>query len=394
MISKAIIVAGGAGRRLGGEVPKQFLPLAGRPLLVWSTLAASRSSVASVIVVLPAERVEEGRRLLAGCIPAGRLHAVVPGGVERQDSVRAGALASGPCDVLVVHDAARPFASPELFDTVAAEAFLRGAAVTAVGSSDTIKRVGDTDPATVVETLDRARLRLVQTPQAFRRAELLAVLERAAGEGIVATDEAALFERYGLTVRTVAGARANFKVTDPSDFDLARALAAAVESEQRVGLGEDIHPLREGRALVLGGITVPFDRGLAGHSDGDVVAHALIDALCGAAGLPNVGELFPDTDPRWRGASSLDLLARAASALREAGWQVVNADCVILCDRPRISPHAEAMREALARAAGLSMDRLSVKGKSAEGLGPEGRGEGISARAVALVRRCPVVAGL
>ena len=383
MRAKAVIVAGGAGRRLGGTVAKPFRLLGGIPLYEWGVRAAARSSVASVVLVVPEGAVDEAKRRLSG--PLGRrLEAVVAGGAERQDSVRQGTLAAGGCDVVVVHDAARPFATPALFDAVAEAAARDGAAVAAVTSADTVKAVRP--DGAVAETLDRETLRLVQTPQAFRRQALLAVLDRAAAERTFGTDEAALFERYGQPVRTVPGDRRNFKITDPADFDLAAALVTQT-AERRIGLGEDIHPLVPGRPLVLGGVTVPFEQGLAGHSDADVIAHALIDALCGAAGLPNVGQMFPDTDRRWQGASSLDLLARAVAVLREAGWEPVNADCVVLCDRPRISPHASAMREALGAAAGLPPGKISIKGKSAEGLGPEGRGEGISARVVALVER-------
>ena len=385
-IVKAVIVAAGSGKRLPGLRPKQFLPLAGAPMLACSLSSVQQAaSVSSVVLVVPEGEIEEARRIAAGRF--AKLAQVVCGGAVRQESVRIGALAAGECDVVVVHDAARPFAPAWLFDAVAAEADAGGAAIAVAPISDTVKQVDDA--GAVAATLDRSRLVLAQTPQAFRRELLLEVLDRAKGEGILATDEAALFERFGRPVRAVPGSRLNFKVTDPEDLALARALAGEGPAEMRIGNGEDIHPLRPGRPLVLGGVAIPFEKGLSGHSDGDVLAHAVIDALCGAASLPNIGELFPDSDPRWKGASSLDMIRQVASRLREAGWQAVNVDSVVLCDAPRLGGHQAAMRQAMAEALGVDPGRIGIKGKSAEGLGAEGRGEGISARAVALLRRVP-----
>lgn len=382
-VAKAVIVAAGSGSRLPGPRPKQFRRLGGRTLIERGLDAASRASrISSIVLVLPPSELAAGRTLVEGRY--AKLSAVVAGGARRQDSVSAGAAAAGECDVIVVHDAARPFAPPELFDAVAMEAERCGAAIAAVPVADTVKEVDET--GRVRRTLDRSGLALAQTPQAFRRQTLMDALDRARAEGIVATDEASLVERFGGEVRVVPSSRLNMKVTDPEDLPVARALAGGDPGGLRVGAGEDQHPLRSGRPLVLGGVTVPFGRGLRGHSDGDALVHAIVDALCGAAGLPTIGELFPDTDPAWRGASSLEMLRRVASRLAELGWEIVNIDSVVLCDAPRIAPHAAAMKERIASALGSEPSRIGVKGKSAEGLGAEGRGEGISARAVALIR--------
>jgi 2-C-methyl-D-erythritol 4-phosphate cytidylyltransferase/2-C-methyl-D-erythritol 2,4-cyclodiphosphate synthase len=356
-------------------------------MLTHSLAAAQRArTISTIILVLPAGEVAAGKERFSGRFP--KLAGVVAGGAERQDSVRAGGEAAGECDVLVVHDAARPFVLPEMFDAVAVEASRCGAAVAAIPVSDTVKETDGSGG--IVRTIDRARLVLSQTPQAFRRDLLIEALDDARAKGIVATDEAALIEGLGHPVRLVPGSRLNLKITHEEDLALARALAGEAVRTVRVGVGEDIHPLVEGRPLILGGVEIPFERGLAGHSDGDALVHAIIDALCGAAALPNIGELFPDDDPAWRGASSLEMLRLVGRRLRDEGWQVENLDSVVLCDRPRLSVHLPEMRQRIADALEASRERVGIKGKSAEGLGPEGAGHAISARAVALLGRTGV----
>ena len=382
----AVIAAGGQGTRMGAAAPKQWLSLGGRPLLEWSIAAFARSPVVDeLVVVLPARMVGEEVRRLAG---AGKPARAVAGGKRRQDSVAAGfAAVSADVDVVVVHDAARPFVSAALIAATVEAALEAGAAVAATPARDTIKLArhdGEAhEPATVERTIPRELVYLAQTPQAFRREVLAAAIAAGAG-GSDATDEAVLAERAGFPVRIVEGEPGNMKITTAEDLRAARARAGEAGGV-RVGVGYDLHRLVEGRPLVIGGVVIPFDLGLAGHSDADVLAHAITDAVLGAAAAGDIGRHFPDSDARWRGASSLDLLARAASVVRDAGYAVLNVDAVVIAERPRLAPHLDRMRANLAAALGIGEDRVAVKGKTNEGAGETGRGEAMAAHAVALV---------
>ncbi len=373
----AIVVAAGRGRRFGGA--KQYEVVAGRRVLDWA-LESARSVSDGVVVVVDRARAGEAEPLA---------DVVVAGGASRSASVRAG-LAAVPAqaEIVVVHDAARPCASPALFQaTVAAVRAGADAAVPGLAVVDTVKRVDD--DGVVVETPDRASLVAVQTPQAFAAGRLRAVH---AG-GAEATDDATLVEAAGGRVVVVPGEAANAKVTEPADLVRAgshlsgpQGGSAPPGQPTRVGLGFDVHPYSEDehRRLVLGGAVFPGERGLAGHSDADVVAHAVADALLGAAGLDDIGTHFPDADPAWKGADSLGLLARAAELVRQAGWQPVNADCSVVLDRPKLAPRRREMEASLGAAAGAE---VTVRGRRPEGLGALGRGEGVACWAVALVAR-------
>jgi len=362
-----IIVAGGTGQRFGG--PKQYEPLGDRRVLDWCVAAATAASDGVVVVVPAAD--------------ASREHAIA-GGVTRSDSVRAG-LAQVPAEatIVCVHDGARPFASTDLFATViAAVADGADAAVPGVPVSDTIKQV-DSD-GIVVGTPVRAALRAVQTPQAFR-ADALRRAHASAGD---ATDDAALVEANGGRVVVVAGEEHNRKITDPNDLRWARQQLASnfvtASNTIRVGQGFDIHRFSDdaARPLVLGGVVFAGARGLHGHSDADAVAHAVIDALLGAAGLGDIGEHFPDTDSRWKGADSIAMLRHAAGLVRAAGFAIGNVDCSVVCEAPKLAPHRAAMQQRLSEAAGAP---VTVKGRRAEGLGALGREEGIAVWATAVI---------
>ena len=363
-----IVVAGGSGTRFGG--PKQYEQLGDRRVLDWSVAAARESSTGVVLVVPAADAEREGG---------------VPGGATRSESVRAG-LAGVPhdADVICVHDAARPFADATVFErVVAAVAAGADAAIPGIAVADTIKQI-DAD-GRVVHTPPRADLMAVQTPQAFRAAALRDA-HRAAGD---ATDDAALVEAAGGTVVVVAGDPANRKITDPDDLRWARErLTAGGRSmtDVRVGQGFDIHRFSDdpARPLVLGGVVFEGARGLHGHSDADAVAHAATDAILGAAGLGDIGQHFPDTDPQWKGADSLRLLAHAATLVREAGWAIGNIDCSVVCEAPKLAPHREEMQRRLSQAAGAP---VTVKGRRAEGLGALGRQEGIACWANAVITK-------
>jgi 2-C-methyl-D-erythritol 4-phosphate cytidylyltransferase/2-C-methyl-D-erythritol 2,4-cyclodiphosphate synthase len=379
----AIVAAGGAGRRLGAGVPKQLLEIGGRSILERSVRAfTTHPRIGEVVVVLPED--------LAGAPPAWlraeRRVRVVPGGPRRQDSVaNAFERIAEASDVVLVHDAARPFVSAEVISRVIDAARDHGAAIAAVPATDTVKRV-EGDAREIAETLPREAIVLAQTPQAFRRGILQDAIALGRS-GVDATDEAALAERAGHRVRVVEGDAANVKITTPADFEAARARIEGPRpaGAARVGTGYDLHRLVEGRPLVLGGVTVPAGRGALGHSDADVVCHAATDALLGAACLGDIGGHFPDTDPRWTDASSLELLRESVALVREAGYRVVNVDVVVVLERPKIAPYLSRIRASLAEVLGVSVDNVSVKGKTNEGVDAVGRGEAIAAHAVALL---------
>lgn len=365
------MVAAGSGQRFGG--PKQYSALGGRRVIDWAVDAARAASDGVVLVVPAADAEREGG---------------VAGGASRSESVRNGlARVPADADIVCVHDGARPFADAALFQRViAAVAAGASAAVPGVPLADTVKVVDAT--GSVRSTPSRDTVRAVQTPQAFR-ADALRAAHAAGGE---ATDDAALVEQAGGTVLVVDGDVRNRKITDPADLEWARQQVAARQSAEeapvhahiRVGQGFDIHRFSDDpdRPLVLGGVRFEGERGLHGHSDADAVAHAVTDALLGAAGLGDIGEHFPDTDERWRGANSIELLRHAAALVRGAGFAVGNVDCSVVCEAPRLAPHRQQMQAMLSEAAG---GPVTVKGRRAEGLGALGRREGIACWAVAVL---------
>lgn len=389
----ALIAAGGRGQRFGGARPKQLLSVGGRPTLERSiALFLGHPAIDEIVVALPEEMVADPPAYLRGSSKPMRL---VVGGARRQDSVaNAFAAASPKSDVIVVHDAARPFASADLVARTIAAAAECGAATAALPARDTVKRAAHSaSTATgndqrgnlvVAETLPRESIFLAQTPQAFRRDVLRDALALGAHD---ATDEATLAERAGHAVRLVEGEQTNIKLTTPADLPMAEAIARAGQAAAtgRTGFGYDLHRLVEGRRLVLGGVTIPFERGLAGHSDADAVCHAITDAILGAAAAGDIGRHFPDTDPQWKDASSLGLLRRAGEIIRERGLAVGNVDASIVAERPKLTPYLNAMRANVANALGTTADRVSLKGKTNEGIGELGRGEAIAVHAVVLL---------
>jgi 2-C-methyl-D-erythritol 4-phosphate cytidylyltransferase / 2-C-methyl-D-erythritol 2,4-cyclodiphosphate synthase len=407
MFVTAIIAAGGRGLRFGGESPKQLMEVGGRAILERSVAAfLAHPAVNEVVVALPQPLTDAPPPYLRG---AGKPLRIVSGGARRQDSVaNAFRAADAASDVIVIHDAARPFASADLIARTIAAAAESGAAVAAVQACDTVKRT-DEGPADagryVRETIARETIYLAQTPQAFRRD----VLDDALAQTSDATDEATLAERAGHSVRIVEGEASNLKITTRADLVLAEAIATSRISEVgfrkspiesdirdsrsempartgRAGIGYDLHRLVEGRPLILGGVTIPFDRGLAGHSDADAVCHAITDAVLGAAGAGDIGRHFPDTDPAWKGASSVDLLRRAVEVVRDRGYEIGNVDASVIAERPKLLPYIDAMTANVAAALGISVDRVSIKGKTNEGIGELGRNEAIAVHAIALIR--------
>lgn len=376
----AIIAAAGAGRRLGGAKPKQLLDIGGGSMLSHSLRAfLDHPRVADVVLVKPTGPLAIAVPDLSG---TQKLR-TVDGGPRRQDSVANGFDAADPrSDVILIHDAARPFVSADLISRTIDAAAEHGAAIAALQSRDTIKRV---DAGVVVDTIPRETIYLAQTPQGFRR-DVLAAAVRLGREGIEATDEAGLAERAGFSVHIVDGDPGNVKITTEEDLVAARQRAGGTTAAlQRIGTGYDLHRLVEGRPLIIGGVTIPFEKGPLGHSDGDVACHAATDAILGAISLGDIGRHFPDSDPKWKGADSLALLADAARMVREAGYEVINVDLTVVLERPKVKDAIDEMRSRLASAIGIDRRAVSIKGKTNEGVDAVGRGEAIAAHAVALL---------
>jgi 2-C-methyl-D-erythritol 4-phosphate cytidylyltransferase/2-C-methyl-D-erythritol 2,4-cyclodiphosphate synthase len=360
---------------MGADVPKQFRLLGGKPVLRWAVESLIRHpGVQTVRVVVGQNQQEHAAAALKG-LAVGEF---LEGGVERADSVRVG-LAAIEGDAVLVHDAARPFCPPSVIDRLLASLeFFEGVApVLPVG--DTLARLGEM----LDEPVDRAGLVRVQTPQAFR----LGSLRSAYGiwSGPSPTDETTVLRAAGVKVAAVEGDPALDKLTLPADFDRAERLLAA-SLLPRTGMGFDVHAFSGDGPIMLGGVEVPHNRGLAGHSDADVVLHAITDALLGAAGLGDIGEHFPPSDPRWKGADSSLFLARAVELAREKGALIDHVDCTIIAEAPKVGPHRAAMRARIAQVMGLDVDQVSVKATTTEGLGFAGRREGIAAQAVASIR--------
>ena len=367
----AIIVAAGASRRMGFDKLSYRLP-DGRTVLETScALFAAHPAVDELVLVAGGNR-PQCEAIAAAC---PKPCTVVQGGATRADSVRSG-LAAAKGQLVAIHDAARPFASAEIITAALQAAAESGAAAPAVPVKDTIK-VADQD-GKVVATPDRAMLYAVQTPQCFDRALYLQALEAVSGEkASLVTDDCSLFELVGLPVTLTAGDYANLKITTKEDLQK--------EKTMRIGHGYDVHRLVEDRKLILGGVEVPYEKGLLGHSDADVLLHAVIDAVLGAAALGDIGQHFPDTDPAYKGADSLALTREVAKIIAAHGYKVGNIDATILCQRPKLAPHIPAMRQNIADAFGLPLDAVSVKATTEEHLGFTGEGLGIAAHTVALI---------
>jgi len=378
----ALVVAAGRGQRFGGELPKQYRALAGRPLLrhcLERFLAHPR--IDAVRVVNNPDDADLYRAATTGLA----LLDPVAGGATRQQSVRNGLeslVAMAPKRVLI-HDAARPFVEAPVVDRVL-DALDRGAgAIAALPLVDTVKRAA-AGGNRIEATTSRERLWRAQTPQGFRFAEILAAHRAAAAQDL--TDDAAVAEAAGLAVELVAGAEENFKVTTEADLARAERMAGGGGAmEFRNATGFDVHRFVAGDGVTICGLRIPHDRSLEGHSDADVGLHALTDAILGAIGAGDIGLHFPPSDPQWRGADSAKFLAHAGALVARRGGRIVNLDLTLVCERPKIGPHREAMRARVAAILGIETDRVSVKATTTEGLGFTGRGEGIAAQATATV---------
>ncbi len=389
MTISGIIAAAGSGVRVGSEKNNLFLPLGGRPTIAWTLEAVGRSQgVDELIVVTREETVSALQTLIATLALPCRVSAIVPGGKERQDSVYEGLQqVHRSAEWVLIHDGARPLVTPETISATIRAAKETGAAVAARPLSDTVKSIkGD---GTVDRTLDRGKLWTVQTPQVFRKEILLQAHARAQREGILATDDAALVEQAGHPVRLAETNETNLKITTPEDFPVAEAIMKSrgwiTEASPRVGFGYDVHRFAPGRPLVLGGVILDHPVGLDGHSDADVVLHAICDALLGAVGERDIGFHFPNDKEEYKGVSSLVLLQEVAALVQEAGYRVNNVDVVIIAEQPKLADHINQMVSSIAQRLGLCPRDVSIKATTNEGMGALGRGEGIAAHAVATV---------
>lgn len=392
----AIIPAAGKGTRLGGSTPKQFLEVARAPILIHTLRRFDAcNSVDEIWVALPPDRI-------ASFSDEARRHSIqkklqfIEGGSERSDSIL-GALSaiessyakeSKPLpELVIIHDAVRPFVTAAQIDAVLDSARLNGAAILALRATDTIKEANE---ARVVRTLDRQTIYRAQTPQAFkfelfRKANELARAENLPSDSF--TDDSMLVERVGIPVGIVEGSANNIKITTSEDLAYASRLLGEPGTAFRTGIGYDIHRLVRGRRLVLGGVEIDFEYGLEGHSDGDSLTHAICDALLGAASLGDIGTHFPASDDRWKGEDSLVFLSHVKSLVNESGFRIENVDATVFAERPRLAKHSSEIREKLSVGLGLDISRINIKAKTNEGLDAIGRGEAIAAQAIALISR-------
>ena len=386
MTTAALIVAAGRGSRAGGEKPKQYQMLGGKPLLRYSLeTLLGHAAVARVAVVIHPDDSQAYAEAIGDLTGHPRLSPPSLGGAARQDSVRLGleALALDQPSHVLIHDAARPFIRHIHIDRLIKMLAQVPGAVLAIPVVDTLKR---DDGGYARSGVERQGLWRVQTPQAFRFADILAAHRQCAG--LALTDDAAVAEQAGLAVKLVPGSEENFKVTEPDDFARAERQLMQRLGDIRTGQGFDVHAFSDdaGRKLTIGGLVIPHDKGLAGHSDADVALHALTDAILGALGDGDIGQHFPPSDSRWKNADSAAFLKYAVDLVTKRGGMLAHCDVTIICEAPKIGPHRDAMRARIAVIAGITLDRVSVKATTTEKLGFTGRREGIAAQAIATVR--------
>ena len=370
-----IIAAAGFGRRMNANIPKQYLEIDGRPMIIKTALAFHQNeNIDYIIVVTNSEYLAECEKLLK----ENRISAtLVNGGKERQDSVHEG-LKSLPedTDYALVHDAARPFVTQKLINETIKTVLEKQAVVCAVPVKDTIRMKTSEESS---KATDRNLMYAVQTPQAFLRSLLVKAYEKAFDEKFYGTDDATLVERAGSQVHIIDGDYENIKITTKEDM--------RKSGEVRIGTGFDVHAFSENRKLILGGVEIPFEKGLSGHSDADVLTHAIMDALLGACGGGDIGKHFPDSDQKYKGISSLVLLKEVSDIVKSKGCDVGNIDATLIAEKPKIAPYTEKMTEKIAEALNIDKDKINIKGTTTEKLGFTGRGEGIAAQVTCIIKK-------
>lgn len=386
----AIIPAGGAGRRIKSKKAKQYLSLDQIPILIHTLIVFERMKIINeIILVVPENDLFYVQRELLPPYKLTKIKFVVAGGVERQDSVKNGLNEiNDKTDIVVIHDAVRPFIHDKIISAIVSEAKKTGAATIGVRSKDTIKIIKRNN--LVSATIPRDNVWLTQTPQAFKYKILKRSYEQAHKDKFYGTDDASLVERIGQKVRMVEGSYDNIKITTPEDIIIAKALMKnknETKAYLRAGLGYDSHSFVTRRKFILGGVQIPFKKGLQGHSDADALIHAICDALLGAAGLPDIGRQFPDNDPKYKNISSLILLKKVNKMLADSKYVVGNIDATVILEKPKISPYSEKMISNIARVLSVTKKNISIKAKTNEKMGFIGKSEGIAVFAIATVMK-------
>ena len=372
-----IIAAAGKGTRVGGPVPKQYLKIGGEPVILKTLKVFEALKEVDYIFIVTNEGYVSHCHKIVRDNDISKVEGIVKGGKERQDSVynalqEINSKRPGVAYVLI-HDGARPFVSEDVILNVIRATAEKGAAVACVAMKNSVRRFDGSESMSV----DRENYFSVQTPQGFKKSDLIEAYDKAFEDGFYGTDDASLVERMGHKIEIVDGDYQNIKITTKEDLPM----------ENRVGTGYDVHRLAENRKLILGGVEIPYERGLEGHSDADVLIHALMDALLGAAALGDIGKHFPDTDDSYRGISSMILLKRVSSLLSENFFSIGNVDITVIAQRPKISPYLEEMKSNIAAVLNLEKSRINIKGTTTERLGFTGREEGIAAQAVCSIYR-------
>ena len=373
----AIIAAGGKGTRMGSDLPKQYMKIGGQPVLIKAMKTFENMEAIDHIFVVAGEDYVQLCEDLIGAYELDKVESVVAGGEERQDSVYNALQEMNRrkpgVEYVLIHDAARPFVSEEVVESVLRETARKGAAVACVAMKNSVRKLGEESS----ESVDRRDYVSVQTPQGFRKSLLIEAYEKAYDDSFYGTDDAAIVEHAGGKIAIVDGEYQNIKITTREDLPM----------ENRIGTGFDVHRLVEGRKLILGGVEIPWEKGLDGHSDADVLVHALMDALLGAAGMGDIGLHFPDTDPAYEGISSMLLLKEVHQKLEDAFYRIGNVDMTVIAQRPKLRPYIEEMRDMVAECLDIDRSRVSIKATTTESLGFTGREEGIACQAAASIYR-------
>ncbi len=380
----AICLGGGSGTRMGTETPKVLLPVNGVPAIVYSLKTLNSSElIDEIILVCPQGKINKYQNILTGC-GFEKLRKIVEGGKERSDSVyNALCTIDSECGYVLIHDGARPMLSEEYIKIVLEQCQIKKSAIAARPVVNTIKKVNASE---IIDTVDRNNLWEVYTPQCFEFNLIKKAYDYVMENNIIITDDAGALEAIGEKVYVADIGSRDFKLTTPEDIELVEKLLMK-NNEIRIGLGFDVHRFAENRKLILGGVEIPFEKGLLGHSDADVLTHAVMDALLGAAGLPDIGQLFPDSSAEFKDIYSITLLKKVYAKIADMGYTVNNIDAVAACEKPKISPYRDEMIKCIADALMCDTQRINIKGTTTEKLGFEGRGEGISARCVAALVR-------
>ena len=379
-----VIPAAGIGTRMRAGKNKMFLHVGGRPVLFRTLVNVERAGCFDLVVISAHKGEERIVAQLARSALRGTEFRIVTGGTERQDSVYNALMSidTGYGDIIAIHDGARCLATPSLIRRCVETAREYGAAAAGKPSTDTVKSI---DGDAITGTIDRRGIALIETPQVFRADLILPAYEQARRDGFFATDDCSLVERMGVRPRLVPSEEPNIKITTKGDLSMSNDLL--LSALPRVGTGFDVHHFADGRRLILGGVEIPCERGLLGHSDADVLAHAIIDAVFGAAALPDIGRAFPDNDPAYKDANSMALLKTAVQTVEKAGFAIGNIDATVIAQAPKLAPYIEAMRENIASVCGADLSAVSVKATTTEKLGFTGRGEGIAAEAAVVLAR-------